>query len=126
VAAQASPGTRLGNCSPAPLEKDDNWQIPRTESTRGSAGSQIFHCAEPVFLRRSVWTASRLPVFIGEGRDLSMSECGDAMSNRGRRWSVPLAVRDVLQGLPGMLVSSEVILFSLVLGNTMGVRRAVV
>jgi hypothetical protein len=55
-----------------------------------------------------------------------MSECGDAMSNRGWRWSVPMAVRDVLQGLPGMLVSSEVILFSLVLGNTMGVRRAVV
>ena len=37
-----------------------------------------------------------------------------------------MAVRDVFQGLPGMLVSSEVILFSLVLGNTMGVRRAVV
>jgi len=67
-----------------------------------------------------------LPVSIGEGCDLSMSECGDAMSNRGRRWGVPLAVRDVLQGLPGMLVSSEVILFSLVLGNTMGVRHAVV
>ena len=109
-----------------PLEKTENWQIPRTESTRGSAGSQICRCVEPVFLRRSGWTASRLPVFIGEGCDLNMSERGDAMSNRGWRWSVPMAVRDVFQGLPGMLVSGEVILFSLVLGNTMGVRRAVV
>jgi hypothetical protein len=45
------PGMRLMNCSLAPPEKDEKWQIPCAESMRGSAGSQIFRRMEPVFLR---------------------------------------------------------------------------
>ncbi len=56
-----------------------------------------------------------------------MSECGDAMSNRrSRRLMVMESGRGVLQGLPRNLVSGQVILFPLLLGNTMGVRRAIV
>jgi hypothetical protein len=65
-------------------------------------------------------------VFIGQGGDVSMPECGDAMSNRSRRWIVLMSVRGVLQRPPRNFVSGQVILFPLLLGNTMGVRRAIV
>lgn len=49
-----------------------------------SAGSQLFCGMEPILLRRSVWTASGLPEFMSQGRNVIVSECGDAMSNRSR------------------------------------------
>ena len=55
-----------------------------------------------------------------------MSECGDAMSNCRNRVSMLMRVWGVLQGLPRMFVSSQVILLSLLVGDTMGVRCAVV
>jgi len=39
---------------------------------------------EPIFSRETVRTASRLPEFISEGRDVIMAECGDAVSSCGR------------------------------------------
>lgn len=80
---------------------------------------------EPIFLRRSVRAASGLPEFIGDGRDVSMSECREAMFIRGRL-SPLRRVRGILQGLPRMFVSRQVILFSVLFGNTMCVRGAVV
>ena len=55
-----------------------------------------------------------------------MSECGDAMSNCSSRLSMLMSFRGVLLSLPRMFVSSQVILLSLLLGDTMGVRRVVV
>jgi hypothetical protein len=61
-------------------------------------------------------------VFISEGRNVSMSECGDAMSDCSNRpMRILTSPLGVLQCLPGMLVSRQVILFS----NTMGMRRSV-
>jgi hypothetical protein len=54
-----------------------------------------------------------------------MSEGGDAVSGGSCR-SVLMCVLGVLQGLPGMLVPGQVILFSLLLGNTMGMRGLIV
>ena len=82
---------------------------------------------EPVFLRRSVWTASGLPVFVSQGFDLGMSECGNAMAECSNwRLLVLVSLRGVLQSLPRILMSREVFLFSVLLAGTMGVRRAVV
>ena len=47
------------------------------------------------------------------------------MSSRSRL-SMLMSVLGVLQGLPGMLVSREVILLSVLLGDTMGVRGGIV
>lgn len=55
-----------------------------------------------------------------------MSECGDAMSNCGSRLSMLMSILRVLQGLPRMFVSRQVILLFLLLGDTMSVRRVVV
>jgi hypothetical protein len=82
---------------------------------------------EPVFLRRSVWTASGLPVFIGQGFDLAMSECGNAMCDCSNwRMVVLVSPRGMLQGLPRILMSRQVILFSVLLASAMDVRCAVV
>jgi hypothetical protein len=54
-----------------------------------------------------------------------MPECGDAMANRGRL-SLSVSFCGVLQGLPGMLLSRQVILFSVLLSHTVGVRGFVV
>jgi hypothetical protein len=62
-------------------------------------------------------------VFIGEGFDLSMSECADAVSI-GQ--VVLVTFQGVLQGLARMLVAGQVILLSLLLAGTMGVGCAVV
>src|SRR5580693_328288 len=96
-------------------------------SARGRARSQIFRGMEPVFLRRSVWTASGLPVFVGQGFDLGMSECDNAMAEcSSRRLIILTSLWRVFQALPRVLVSSQVILLSLLLAGTMGVRCAVV
>jgi hypothetical protein len=62
---------------------------------------------------------------MSEGCDVVMSECGNAMFGRSRL-SMMMSVLGVLQGLAGVLVSRQVILFSLLLGNTMGMRGGVV
>jgi hypothetical protein len=90
-----------------------------------TAGPQFFHGMEPVFLRRSVRTASGLPEFMSEGGDVLMPERGDAMSH-GSRLSMLRSVLGVLEGLPGMLLSSQVILLSLLLANTVDMGGFVV
>jgi hypothetical protein len=80
---------------------------------------------EPIFLRRSVWTASRLPKFISERCDFVVPKCGDAVTVR-RRLSMPMSCLGVLQGSPRMLVACQVILLFLLLGNTVGMRGRVV
>jgi hypothetical protein len=59
-----------------------------------------------------------------EGRDVSMSECGDSMSDGSL--SMLMSFLGMLEGLPRMLGAGQVLLFSLLLGDTMGMRRAVV
>lgn len=89
------------------------------------AGSQLFCGMEPIFIRRSVWAASRLPERISESRDVLMSERGDAMRG-GSRLSMLMGVLGVLQGLARMLVWRQVILVIVLLGNAMGVRGVIV
>ncbi len=62
-------------------------------------GPQSFRGMEPVFLRRSVWTASCLPQLISESCDVVMSECDDAMSIRSHL-GMPMSVLGVLESLP--------------------------
>jgi hypothetical protein len=90
-----------------------------------TTGSQLFHGVEPVFLRRSLWTASGLPEFPSEGGDVFMPEGGDAMAN-GSRLSLQVSFFGVLEGLPGMFLSRQVILFSVFLSHTVGMRGFVV
>jgi hypothetical protein len=80
---------------------------------------------EPILLRRSVRTASGLPEFKSTGSDVLMSECSDAMANR-RRLSILMSFFGVLEGLPGMLLPRQVILFSVLLSDTVGMRGLVV
>jgi hypothetical protein len=80
---------------------------------------------EPIFLRRSVRTASGLPEFTSEIGDVLMPEGGDAVSNGGRV-SVLLSVLGMLEGLPGMLLSGQVILLSLLLANAVEMGGLVV
>jgi hypothetical protein len=62
---------------------------------------------------------------MSEGRDVRVSECGNSMSD-GSRLAVLMSFVGMLEGLPRMLVPSQVILLSLLLGHTVGVRGAVV
>src|ERR1700678_2707931 len=59
-----------------------------------------------------------------QARDVIMSETGDAVSDRWRV-TMPLLVLRVLKRLPGVLVSREVWLFSILLAYAMCVGRAV-
>jgi hypothetical protein len=54
-----------------------------------------------------------------------MSECRDAMRGRSRL-SMLIGLLGVLQGLPRKLVWRQVILVTVLFGNAMGVRGAVV
>jgi hypothetical protein len=54
-----------------------------------------------------------------------MPEWGDAMAHRDRLRLLVSPLR-VLQGLPGMLLSAQVILLSILLGNSMRMRGLVV
>ena len=68
-----------------------------------------------------------MPVFISESRDLSVPESSYAVSDcSGGNLIVLRSLWGVFQALPRMLVCSQVILFSLLLAGTMGVRCAVV
>ena len=62
---------------------------------------------------------------MSEGRDVSVSEGGDSVST-GSRLSMLMSFLGMLEGLPRMLGSGQVILFALLLGYTMGMRCAVV
>ena len=48
-----------------PLMLAVDFRPPIRELTNVSAGSQLFRGMEPIFFRRSVWTASGLPELIG-------------------------------------------------------------
>ena len=54
-----------------------------------------------------------------------MSECGDAMSNRGSLRRMPMIIRGVLVSLTRLFVSREVLLLSVLLADTMSMRGAV-
>ena len=70
-----------------------------------------------------MWTASGVPEFESAGRNALVSEfCKDILI----RLIMLTSVRGVLQGLSGMLVTSQVILFSLLLGDSMSMRGRVV
>lgn len=79
---------------------------------------------EPIFLRRPVWTSSSLPEFIGEVCDVTVAECGDAMANGGRL-STLVSVLRVLEVMARRLVSGEVLPFSTLLADEVGVRGTV-
>jgi hypothetical protein len=87
------------------------------------ARTQFFRGSIPIIFRRSVRTASRLPEFIRAGRDLSMSERNDTVSNSGRSWAI--VRRLVFGSLPRQFVPRQMLLFALLLGDTMRMRRAV-
>jgi hypothetical protein len=66
---------------------------------------------------------------MGEGGDVIVSELGHSVSSAvsaGRLLRVPMRIQWVLKGLPWKLVSGKVILFPVLLGNAMGMRRHVV
>jgi hypothetical protein len=60
-----------------------------------------------------------------KGRDLIMPECGDPMSGRSSV-SMLLRFRRVCEFLPRMLASRQVLLLSVLLADTMGMRGALV
>jgi len=62
---------------------------------------------------------------MSQGCDVVMSKARDSMSG-GRRLSVLMSVPRVLERLPGVLVSGQMILLSMLLRHTMGMRGAVV
>jgi hypothetical protein len=80
---------------------------------------------EPIFFRRSGRTASVLPEAIGKGGNLVVSECGDAMSNRCRPRML-MRILGVFVGLSRMLMPRQVILFSVLLGHTVGMSALIV
>ena len=90
-----------------------------------TAGAQLFHRVEPIFLRRSVRTASGLPDFASEGGDVLMPEGGDTMAD-GSRLSMLRTFFGVLEGLPGLFLSRQVVLFSVLLSYPVGMRGFVV
>jgi hypothetical protein len=89
------------------------------------AGPQLFRRLEPILVSRSVWTASGLPEFMSAGGDFVVSKRGDAVGHSSPTRML-MSFFGVLQRLPGMLVSRQVILLSLLFGHPMGMRRAVV
>jgi hypothetical protein len=56
---------------------------------------------------------------VSQGGDVGMPKWREAMR-------LLMGILGILQGLAGMLVPREVILLSMLLGNPMGVRRAIV
>jgi len=84
------------------------------------ARSQFRGGVEPIFFGRSVWTASGLPQFISQRGNVSVPECGDAMCIFRLRMGV------VFEHLAGMLMSGEVLAFSLLLASSMGMGADVV
>jgi hypothetical protein len=79
---------------------------------------------EPILLRRSFWTSSGVPQLISESGDVVMPKSGYAVS--GDSLSMIVRTLRVLQGLPGMLLSRQVILLPLLFGNAVRVCGVVV
>ena len=69
--------------------------------------------------------ASGLPQCISQGRDIRMSELGDAMFIH-RPLTVLMSLLGVFERFPGMFVSGQMLPFSLLLSRTMGMRCDVV
>jgi len=61
---------------------------------------------------------------MSESCNIVMPECGDPMPSRNRL-NIRKRVVEVLEGMPRILVSRRMILFTLVLGNAMGMRSAI-
>ena len=97
----------------------------RQRSTGGFVGLQLFHCGVPIDFRRAFRTASRFPELVREGFDLMLFEWDDAMRSHSRL-RVLMSLCRVLEGLPCMLVPRQVILFSVLLGDTMGMCGEIV
>src|SRR5277367_2634002 len=90
-----------------------------------AAGSQLFGGMKPILLWRPVWAAPGLPELMSERGDVIVPEWGDNVSGCGRL-SVLVSLLGMLQSLLRMLMSGQVILLSLPLGDSMSVRRGVV
>ena len=90
-----------------------------------SAGSQFFHGTKPVFVRRSGRAASGLPKLMRQGCDLIVSEGRNTMSS-GSCMTVLLSLRRVLELMPRMLMSRQMVLLSVLLAHTVGVCRGIV
>jgi len=91
---------------------------------RGRAGSQLFGGTKPIYLRRPFGTASGLPERMGQCRDFVVSEGCDAMS--GHRLGHLVRLFRMLEGLPGMLVSTEMFLLPPFFTGAVGVGGEVV
>ena len=89
-----------------------------------SSGSQLFGGMEPIFLGRSLRTASFLPQFMRQCGDVVVPERGDAVPARNRL-GMSVGPLGVLKRLPGMLVPGKVILVGMLLGNPMGMSGVV-
>jgi hypothetical protein len=61
---------------------------------------------------------------MSQRRNVAMSECRHSMSNR-RHLSLPMNLLRVFERLACMLRSRQMFLFSVLLGDAMSVRRAV-
>src|ERR1039457_276409 len=94
-------------------------------SMGGTAGAQVVSRMEPILVRRSVRTTSRLPEFTSQDGDIFMSEGGDAMPHRNCLRML-MSLLGVLQCLPRVLLPRQVILLSVLFGNAMHVRGLVV
>jgi len=90
-----------------------------------TAGSQFFYCVGPIFFGRSFRTTPGGPERIRECRDFIVPKCGDAMAGRSRL-RMPMRLFRVLEGLPRLLVSRQVLLLPVLLGGPMGVGGDVV
>jgi hypothetical protein len=80
---------------------------------------------KPILLWRSFRTAPGVPQLQGECSDFIMPKWGDAMS-AGNRLRMPVGLVRVFQRLPGSLLAGRVILFSVLLGDPMGMRGGIV
>ena len=84
----------------------------------------MFRGANPIYFGRSFGTASGLPECMGERSDFIMSKGGDAVSSH--RLSHLVRLFGVLEGLAGMLVSTEMFRFPLELTGAVSLSGVVV
>jgi hypothetical protein len=85
---------------------------------------ELLHSFEPVDVRRPLRAASGLPQFVSESLDFGAPEGRDAML-ASRRLRMPIRVAIVIEGLPGMFVSRQMLLLAMLFGDTMGMGGAV-
>jgi hypothetical protein len=82
-----------------------------------TAGAQLVDGFEPIRFRRALGTTPGFPECVGQGGDVTVPECHDAMPN-GYRLSRVMGVLEVLQRMPRSLVPGQVFLLSLMLSHT--------